>query len=315
MAKVRFHPALMDHDDIMPALSLLWIPATIVASIFQVGRNALQRGVMSSAGPWGATLVRFLFGLPFSLLFMLVAFAVVPAAHPVFGGAFWISAMAGAASQVLATAALLEAMHRAGFAVGTALQQSSLPLAALVGLIVYHDQLSAIAWTGVAITTIGLAVLTWPSRLATTPHAVSGALFGLLSGLCFGFSLNAFRHAALAMDAAHPIFAAIVSVCVVQAMQAAALTLILLVVSPATLRAVLRSWRGSLGAGACGSFASAGWFVALALSPAAPVRALGVIEAPMAAIAGHRLFQETVDLRQIIAGLAVVTGIVMTSLW
>ena len=42
----------------------LWIPATIAAATFQVGRNALQRGVMSSSGPWGATLVRFLFGLP-----------------------------------------------------------------------------------------------------------------------------------------------------------------------------------------------------------------------------------------------------------
>ena len=40
----------------------LWVPATIAASAFQVGRNALQRGVMASSGPWGATLVRFLFG-------------------------------------------------------------------------------------------------------------------------------------------------------------------------------------------------------------------------------------------------------------
>lgn len=299
----------------MFSTSLLWIPATIAASIFQVGRNALQRGVMNTAGPWGATLVRFLFGLPFSILFTLLALLAAPHAHPTFGSAFWWSAAAGAASQVLATAALLAAMHRAGFAVGTALQQSSLPLAALVGLVVYHDHLSVIAWIGVAITTVGLAVLTWPSNLATAPHAVSGALFGLLSGLCFGFSLNAFRHAALAMDAAHPIFAAIVSVCVVQAMQAATLTLVLLLLNRAALRAVLRNWRGSLGAGACGAFASAGWFVALALSPAAPVRALGVIEAPIAAVAGHRLFQETMHLKQILAGIAVILGIVMTSLW
>jgi drug/metabolite transporter (DMT)-like permease len=307
--------AIIGLDETMPSISLLWIPATIVASIFQVGRNALQRGVMTIAGPWGATLVRFLFGLPFSILFAVVALLAVPAAQPNLGGAFWWSAVAGAASQVLATAALLAAMHRAGFAVGTALQQSSLPLAALVGLIVYHDHLSAVAWIGVAITTVGLAILTWPSKLTGTPHAASGAFFGLISGLCFGFSLNAFRHAALAMDAGHPIFAAIESVCLVQAMQAATLTLLLLLLNPAALRAVLRSWRSSLGAGACGACASAGWFVALALSPAAPVRALGVIEAPMAAIAGHRLFRETLHPKQILAGLAVVAGIVMTSLW
>lgn len=123
-----------------------WIPATVAASIFQVGRNALQRGVMTSAGPWGATLVRFLFGLPFSLLLVAILLLVMPGAHPHFGGAFWVSAVVGAASQVLATASLLMAMHRSGFAVGTALQQSSLPLAALVGLFVYHDRLSATAW-------------------------------------------------------------------------------------------------------------------------------------------------------------------------
>jgi hypothetical protein len=32
-------------------------------------RNAAQRSVMGGAGPWGATLVRFLFGLPFAAVF------------------------------------------------------------------------------------------------------------------------------------------------------------------------------------------------------------------------------------------------------
>jgi len=239
----------------------------------------------------------------------------VPAANPHFSSAFWASAIAGAASQVLATAALLLAMHRAGFAIGTALQQSSLPLAALLGLVVYHDRLSGIAWAGVAITTVGLVILSWPAGETSRPGSGGGAALGLLSGLFFGFALNAFRHSALALDAAHPVFAAIISVTVVQAMQAAALTLILLVRDPAALRAVFRSWRPSLGAGLCGACASSGWFVALALSPAAPVRALGVIEAPIAAIAGHRLFRETLHLKQILAGLGVIVGVVLTSLY
>ena len=295
--------------------SLLWIPATVVASVFQVGRNALQRGVMSSTGPWGATLVRFLFGLPFSVLFVAIALVVGPAAHPRFTSAFWISAIAGAVSQILATAALLVAMHRAGFAVGTALQQSSLPLAALLGLLVYHDQLGGTAWLGVGITTVGLALLTWPSEQTARPRSMSGALLGLISGLCFGFSLNAFRHSALALDASHPVFAALVSLAIVQAMQATGLTLILLSRDPEALRAVVRNWRPSLAAGLCGACASSGWFIALALSPAAPVRALGVIEAPIAAIAGHRLFRETLHAKQIAAGIAVIGGIILTSLF
>ena len=53
----------------------------------------------------------------------------------------------------------------------------------------------------------------------------------------------------------------------------------------------------------------------MALSPAGPVRAVGVIEAPIAALAGRRFFKETLRPAQILAGLAVLAGVVMTSLW
>ncbi|MDB5714794.1 MAG: multidrug transporter [Sphingomonadales bacterium] len=296
--------------------SLLWIPATIAASIFQVVRNALQRGMMSTTGPWGATLVRFLFGLPFSIVFVLLVSWMTPDARPHFDHVFFLAAASGALAQVLATASLLVAMERAGFAVGTALQQSSLPLAAVIGLIVYNDRISGIAWIGVAITTVGLVLLSWPSHVGpATPRRLSGALFGLISGLCFGFSLNAFRHAALALDAGHPIFSALASVLVVQAIQASLLTACLLILDRKALIAVILGWRQSLAAGLCGACASAGWFIALALSPAAPVRALGVIEAPIAAIAGRRLFQERLHAKQILAGLAVIVGVVLTTLY
>lgn len=294
--------------------NLLWIPATIAAATFQVGRNALQRGVMTSSGPWGATLVRFLFGLPFSVVFVLVALLFVPDADPHWSGAFWLSAILGAASQILATAALLSAMHRSGFAVGTALQQSSLPLAALSGFFIYDDRLSAVAWLGVGITTIGLAALSWPSPRQFRASLV-GAGFGLASGLFFGFALSAFRHAALALDGQHAIFAAILLVAVVQAMQTIALILFLLWRDPAAIAEMLRRWRPSLGAGLCGACASVGWFVALALSPAASVRALGIIEAPIAAVAGQRFFRERLRARQIVAGTVIVMGVVLTTLF
>src|ERR1700744_1115080 len=118
--------------------ALLWIPATVFASAFQVARNAFQRGLMGSTGPWGATLVRFLFGLPFSLVFTARAFALAPGARPNFSAAYWAAALTGALSQGRASAAPLVFMRRAVFAVGTAMQQSSLPLAAVIGLIVYH---------------------------------------------------------------------------------------------------------------------------------------------------------------------------------
>jgi drug/metabolite transporter (DMT)-like permease len=291
----------------------LWIPATVLASFFQVARNGLQRSMLPTAGPWGATLVRFLFGLPFSLVFVGLAGLATPAARAHLTPEFWFGASTGALAQVLATASVLVAMRRAGFAVGTALQQSSLPLAAILGLIIFHDRLNTIAWIGVGITSIGLAVLTWPKG-AIGEQPVSGAAFGLGSGLCFGFSLNAFRHATVAMDPAHPLFAAVACVTVVQAMQSAGLLVWTGIRHPGALAAIGRSWRESLAAGLCGAVASALWFLALGLAPAAPVRAVGVVEAPIAAIAGRRFFAERLHARQLIAGLAVILGVVMTSL-
>jgi len=299
--------------------SLFWVVATLLSAGFQVARNGLQRSLMSDSGPWGATLVRFLFGLPFSLALAVSAIVSTPSAHLNLSTTFWATAALGAGAQILATASLLVAMRRAGFTVATALQQSSLPLAAILGLTVFHDRLGPVAWVGVAVCTIGLATLTLLGRgqtdpISSGPQPLSGAAFGLLSGLAFGFSLNAFRHAGRALEPSHPVFAAVVTVSVVQFLQTLTLGGALLAVKPAVISAVLRSWRPSLGAGLCGALASTGWFVALALAPAAPVRAVGVIEAPMAALAGRRLFKERLAPLQWLAGAGIAFGVVLTAL-
>ena len=54
-------------------LSCSGYPSPSARPALQVARNTLQRGLLTGAGPWGATLVRFLFGLPFSLAFALAA--------------------------------------------------------------------------------------------------------------------------------------------------------------------------------------------------------------------------------------------------
>jgi drug/metabolite transporter (DMT)-like permease len=293
--------------------NLLWIPATLTASVLQVGRNALQRGLLPKSGPWAATLVRFLFGLPFSLALATALYGLSPTVRLHLGVAFWSNAMAGALSQVLATACVLVAMRRAGFAVGTSMQQSSLPLAAILGLLFFHDQLRPLAWTGVAVTSAALLVLTWP-REASGPQPVSGGAYGLLSGLCFGYSLNAYRQASLALDAGHPFFAAAVTVTATQAVQSIGLSAVLAIWDRAALRSVFAAWRQSLLAGLCGAMASVGWLIALGLSPAAPVRALGVVEAPVAAIAGRRMFRERLSAVQWAAGALVAMGVAMTAL-
>ena len=50
------------------------------------------------------------------------------------------------------------------------------------------------------------------------------------------------------------------------------------------------------------------------MAPAGAVRAVGVIEAPIAAAAGRRLFKEKLTVRQMLGGAATAAGVVMTAL-
>ena len=57
----------------MGAFSWAWIPITLGAALAQTLRNAAQRHLTGYLGALGATLVRFLYGLPFALIWLGVA--------------------------------------------------------------------------------------------------------------------------------------------------------------------------------------------------------------------------------------------------
>ncbi|MBU6373104.1 MAG: EamA/RhaT family transporter [Alphaproteobacteria bacterium] len=293
--------------------SWVWIPITIAAAGFQTARNAFQRGLVGEAGPWGATLVRFAFGLPFAAVWLAAATLLDPPQAAVRDfAAFAAACVIGATAQVVATAALLVAMRRASFAIGTAFQQSSLPFSALVGLGV-GDTLAPLGWAGVALATVGLAVLSWPKEGAGR-DGWSAAAFGLASGAAFAISANAFRVSAHALAPGDPVFGAAASLVVVQILQTVGLGAWLAFRDPAALRAALAAGRRAWGAGFCGAAASIGWFTAVALAPAAAVRAVGVVDMPMAAWAGRRLFAEHLGWRQIFGAVATAAGVVAASL-
>jgi drug/metabolite transporter (DMT)-like permease len=291
---------------------VLWAVLAAAAAPLQVARNAFQRGMIGEAGPWGATLVRFLFGLPFSLALLGIAVLATPDARPTPDLRFLVTVGAGGMAQIGATACLLLAMERAGFAVATFLQQAALPFGAVLGWIAFGDGMNPLQWLGVGVTTVGLLVLSWPKEGIRTMD--SGALLGLAAAAFFALSMNGYRQAGLALEPRHPIFAGIGSVVAAQALQSVFLGGALAALRPAALRAVFVSWRASLGAGACGAGASALLASALAMSPPGPVRAIGVIEAPIAALAGRTLFRERLTPRQLAAGAATALGVVVTAL-
>ena len=60
----------------------LWVVFTLIAAAAQTVRNATQRGLTTTLGTVGATHVRFLFGFPFALVFLIGVMVATGAALP-----------------------------------------------------------------------------------------------------------------------------------------------------------------------------------------------------------------------------------------
>src|SRR6478609_552900 len=96
--------------------SWLWAVFTIVAAAAQTVRNAAQRELTARLGTVGATHVRFLFGFPFALIFLLGVYLVVGnLPRPSWSFVPWL--LAGALFQIGATATMLAAMGQRSFVV------------------------------------------------------------------------------------------------------------------------------------------------------------------------------------------------------
>jgi drug/metabolite transporter (DMT)-like permease len=84
--------------------------------------------------------------------------------------------------------------------------------------------------------------------------------------------------------------------------------------SPQSLQAMFRERKVALAAGAAGAIASVGWFTALALTSAANVRALGMVEVVFSYLVSHRFMKEKLAPAEQLGLLLVGIGLVVLCL-
>ena len=279
---------------------MIWVAATLIAAAAQTARNAAQSGLTGRVGTIGATAVRFIFGLPFAALALAFAapFAdLPPLSAPVLG-----FAALGATAQIAATAFMLVTMRGQGFGVATALMKTEPVTLAIIGALVLAEPLGAPRMGAIALATLGVVLASgarW-SRAGLGP-----VLTGVTSGALFGLSAIGFRGALLALPEGFFVLKALFVLVLTLAMQAVAMLLWLAVADRAALRGIAAEWRISVAAGALGAFASLFWFIGFALTPAANVRTLALIEVVFAQIVSGRVFRESARPLQL-AGMALI---------
>jgi drug/metabolite transporter (DMT)-like permease len=289
-------------------VSLLWIPFTLIAAAAQTARNATQRSLTASIGTVGATQVRFLFGLPFALVFLAVVAFVAGQMPPQPGQWALIYALGGALAQILATALMLLAMKQKSFAITTATIKTEPILTALVGLAVLGDVLTPLKACSIVVATAGVILMSVkPETFKSALHELRPLLLGIGAGGCFGLSAVLFRGAILELPSGGFVLRATTILALGLAIQTALLLAYLTVFDRASLMKSFGVWRTSLVAGFLGAFASQFWFLGFALTSAANVRTLALVEVFFAQIVSRQLFAQRTSARELL-GMALIVG-------
>ena len=297
----------------------LWIPITLWAAFAQTLRNATQRGLTARLGTLGATLVRFLYGLPFALVWFWIVLEYTGESAPRFAPGFagWVAI--GALSQIAATALLLRTMQERNFALGVAYSKTEVVQVALFAFVALGDRISLAALFAIACATVGVLLLSPADKQRPLRAMLSGwtgrpALLGLASGTAFAFAAVGYRGAALSFDSVSYLNSAAATLVAALTLQTVVLGGWLLARSPQVVAGVLREWRPSLFAGFMGAAASAGWFTAFAIEAAANVRTLGLVELIFSYVVSLKLFREKLSNLEL-GGMALIAlGIVVITL-
>jgi drug/metabolite transporter (DMT)-like permease len=261
--------------------------------------------------------VRFLYGLPFAVLWLLAVWIAIAQAGPLppvnlpFLG--WV--LVASLSQIAATALLLRVMQERNFALGVAYAKTELLQIAVLGLVLLGDRITAVSVAAIVVATAGVTLVSLPKD-ARSLRAVAGgwtsraALLGIGSGTAFAMAAVGYRGAALALDTPSIVLAAAYSLVWAQAWQTLLLGGWLLWRQRRVVVAVLRAWRVSMLAGSMGAIGSACWFTAMALEPVANVRTLGLIELYFSYLVSRRFFRERLTTAELLGFVLLALGLV-----
>ena len=289
----------------------LWAIFTVVAAAGQVLRNAQQKELTASLGTVGATHVRFLFGLPFGLLFLALVLTATGLPMPQLNSTMLAWTFTAALAQIGATALLLAAMRDRSFVVITAYAKTEAMQVAIFGLLFLGDLVTPSLAAAIAIATVGVLLVSWPRSTGGEAFSWKPAALGLGSGAMFAIAAIGFRGGIRALDTPSFVMGATVTLALGLLIQTVLLSAYLYLFDRNTLMAILRLWRPSLLAGFTGAFASQMWFLAFALETAAKVRTLALIEVLFAQILSRNLFKQTLASREALGIVLIVAGVVV----
>ena len=290
----------------------LWIPITVAAAFLQNARSALQKHLRNRLDTVGATYVRFVYAVPFALVWVAILLVIGGHPLPLPDSTFLVFAGIAGLSQILATLFLVALFSMRTFAAGTAYSKTETVQAAIIGLLILGDPLSVGALAGIVISLVGVLVLS-VARAAAGVREFSGRAIpiGLASGALFALTAVSVRAASLSLGGDGYLMQAAFTLLIVTTWQTVIMTAWLIARQRQVLAEAFRSWRVSGLVGLTGMLASACWFTAMTIENAAYVRALGQVELVFTFVASLVIFRERTSVAEFTGILAIVAGILV----
>src|SRR5246127_3107123 len=293
----------------MLTITSLWIPFTVIAALGQVARNAMQRSLTKPLGTWGATNIRFLFGFPFSILFLAIVLVVSRDHLPLPTVAFWPWLLLGALSQIVGTGMMLLAMNDRSFVVTTAYMKTEAIQTAIFGFVFLGDHLTALKVIAILIATVGVIITALRPAGQKSFAELKPTIIGLVAAAAFALSAVGFRGAIITVPGVTFVTAASYTLVLGLFVQTVVLTIYLLWRAPDILKKILGFWEASRVAGVFGGLPSQFWFLAFALTAAANVRTLALVEVLFAQGVAYYSFKQPLSARELSGIALIVIGV------
>ncbi|MDA1097740.1 MAG: DMT family transporter [Proteobacteria bacterium] len=296
----------------------LWIPITFLAAFMQAARTAGQKYLTRDFSAVGASYVRFLWGLPFALVYLLFLKQLGGHQLPSPDWTFFVFAALCGLSQIAATVLLVFLFSLRNFAVGSTYARTEALLTALLGATVFHEAIAGAGWVAIALGAVGVVVINL-ARTGIAGDTLLRRLFqpaagvGLAAGLGFAGASLFLRQASLSLGLDDWLYAAALTLAMVLLIQTAVMSAYMLLRARDQFTVMAPNWRGCLFVGITSVIGSAGWFTAMTIERAAYVKALGQVELLFTLCLSVLFFKERSTPKEL-SGMALVAGSIVVLL-
>ena len=287
-----------------------WVFWAVLAAVMQSVRTAGQKYLVADISPMAATLVRYLYGLPFVAMYLGWLMWDRQVSWPPLTMAFVVYCLMAGFLQIVATVLLIRLFTLRNFAVGSCYVRTEVLMTALIGLVFFNEVVSLLGWLAMLACVSGLLLITIAKTGSLKDIWNRSAVYGLTAGLAFSLTSLFIRQASLSFGLDDHMLTAAFTLAFMVCVQTLMSLVMVLYTNRQELGRIAARWRPCLFVGATSIAGSAGWFTAFTLERAAYVKTLGQIEFLFTLAISILYFKEVPNRTELTGMLILLAGVI-----